>query len=47
MLNNAGVAFTQGPVFGECAQGYVRLCYTNTLDVIKRAIQKMGMALKK
>ena len=47
MLNEAGVAITPGPVFGEYAKGYVRLCYTNTVDVIKRAIEKMGKALKK
>jgi len=47
MLNKAGVALTPGPVFGEYAQGYVRLCYTNTVSVINRAIDKMKMALKK
>lgn len=47
MLNEAGVAITPGPVFGEYGQGYVRLCYTNTVEVINRAIDKMQKALKK
>lgn len=47
MLNEAGVAITPGPVFGEYAQGYVRLCYTNTVEVIDRAINKMQKVLRK
>ena len=47
MLNEAGVALTPGPVFGEYAQGYVRLCYTNIVEIINRAIDKMNCVLKK
>ena len=47
MLNEAGVAVTPGSVFGEYGQGYVRLCYTNKVDCIDRAIDKMQKVLKK
>lgn len=46
MLNEAGVALTPGPVFGEYGQGYVRLCYTNTVAVIKKAVEKMERVLR-
>lgn len=47
MLREAGVALTPGPVFGEFAQGYVRLCYTNSTQVINKAIEKMRIVLEK
>ena len=45
MLNVAGVAMSPGPVFGEFAEGYVRLCYVNSMDNIKKAIDKMRQVL--
>ncbi len=47
MLHEAGVAVTPGTVFGVHGQGYVRLCYTNKVDCIDRAIDKMLKVLTK
>lgn len=45
MLYKAGVALAPGPIFGEHAQGYVRLCYTTSLEVIHKAIERMRTVL--
>lgn len=45
MLYQAGVALTPGPIFGEYAQGYVRLSYTNSVEIINEAIKKMKKVL--
>ena len=47
VLRAANVAVVPGPVFGEYAQGYVRLCYVNSLENICKAIDRMKVALKK
>src|SRR3989338_5118236 len=41
MLNEAGVALAPGPIFGENGEGYVRMCYCNSMENIKKAIGKM------
>lgn len=46
MLNQAGVALAPGTIFGEYAQGYVRLCYANSVENIKKAIVRMGKVLE-
>lgn len=46
MLNQAGVALAPGTIFGEYAQGYVRLCYANSIENIKNAIDRMRKALE-
>jgi len=46
MLAKAGVALAPGPVFGEYAQGYVRLCYVNSIQNIRRAIERMRVVLE-
>jgi len=45
MLNQAGVAISPGPIFGEYAEGYVRLCYANSIDNINKAIEMMREVL--
>lgn len=45
MLNQAGVALAPGTIFGEYAQGYARLCYANSVENIKNAIDRMRKAL--
>jgi len=45
MLHQAGIALAPGSIFGEYAQGYARLCYANSLENIKHAIDRMRKAL--
>jgi len=45
MLEKAGVSLTPGTVFGENGEGYVRLCYVNSLENIQKGIERMGKAL--
>lgn len=45
-LDKAGVALLPGNNFGGHGEGFVRLCYVNTLENIERAIEQLGQALK-
>lgn len=45
-LENAGVALLPGNNFGEHGEGFVRLCYVNTLVNIERAVEKIQRALR-
>jgi aspartate/methionine/tyrosine aminotransferase len=45
-LEKAGVALLPGNNFGEHGQGFVRLCYVNTLENIELAIKKLAQAIK-
>ncbi|MFA4915044.1 MAG: pyridoxal phosphate-dependent aminotransferase [Syntrophales bacterium] len=47
MLEKAGVALCPGHYFGENGEGYVRLCYANSILNIKAGIQKMSEVLQK
>jgi len=47
MLEKAGVALAPGPIFGEYARGYVRLCYANSISNIDKAIERMRAVLEK
>ena len=47
MLSEAGVAVVPGPVFGEYAEGYVRLCYANSIKNTTEAVEKMQSVLKR
>ncbi len=46
MLSQAGVALAPGPIFGEYAEGYVRLCYANSIETINKAIERMRIVLE-
>ncbi len=46
MLEKAGVALCPGYYFGENGEGYVRLCYANSIVNIKEGIRKMKDALE-
>ena len=46
MLEEAGVALCPGNYFGESGEGYVRLCYANSLENIDRGIERMKGVLK-
>lgn len=46
MLTEAGVALTPGPVFGESGEGYVRLCYVNSIENIREGVRRMKRAVE-
>ncbi len=46
VLEKAGVALLPGNNFGEHGEGFVRLCYVNTLENIELAIKKLTHAVK-
>jgi aspartate aminotransferase len=46
MLEKAGVALCPGNYFGENGEGYVRLCYANSIANIKEGVQKMSEVLR-
>jgi aspartate aminotransferase len=41
-LHDAGVALLPGNNFGREGEGYVRLCYVNSLDKINKAVEKLS-----
>lgn len=41
-LEKAGVATLPGTAFGQYGEGYLRLCYANSLENIQLALEKMG-----
>ena len=45
-LEKAGVALLPGNNFGAYGEGYVRLCYVNSLENIERAIEQLAQAMK-
>jgi len=46
MLSEAGVAVVPGPIFGEYGQGYVRICYANSIVNANKGVEKMRLVLK-
>jgi aspartate/methionine/tyrosine aminotransferase len=45
LLDEAGVAVLAGTDFGPYGEGYLRLCYATSLDIIDRAIERIGSFL--
>jgi aspartate aminotransferase len=45
VLKKAGVAVTPGPIFGNNGEGFVRLCYVNSVENIRRAILNIRKVL--
>ena len=45
ILENAGVAVLPGSAFGEYGEGYLRLVYSNSIENIKQAIERIRQAL--
>lgn len=45
-LEKAGVALLPGNNFGEHGEGFVRLCYVNTLNNIEHALVRLNQALR-
>ncbi len=46
MLDKASIALCPGTIFGDYGEGYVRLCYANSIENIERGIERMKYALK-
>lgn len=45
LLEQAGVAVSPGTIFGKYGEGYIRLCYANSVENIEKAIQRMQKVL--
>jgi aspartate/methionine/tyrosine aminotransferase len=45
LLEEAGVAVLAGSDFGRGGEGYLRLCFATSQDVIRAALARMGQAL--
>ena len=43
-LHDAGVALLPGNNFGREGEGYVRLCYVNSLDKINKAVERLSQS---
>lgn len=47
LLQEAGVCVLPGASFGDMGEGYLRLCYSNSIPAIEKALEKIKEALKK
>jgi len=47
LLNSAGVAVLGGTSFGKYGEGYLRLSFVNSIENIKKALDRISKALKK
>jgi len=47
LLNEAGVACLSGTSFGAYGEGYLRLSYANSVENIKKALERMAEAIAK
>lgn len=45
LLEEAGVALLPGTAFGARGEGFLRLCYANSLANIEQAVERMRVAL--
>ena len=45
LLNRAGVAVSPGTIFGDHGEGYIRLCYANSVENIEKAIHRIRRTL--
>ncbi len=46
LLETAGVACLSGASFGEFGEGYLRFSYANSLENIRRALERIGAAVR-
>ena len=46
-LDDAGVAVLSGTAFGEYGEGYLRLSYANSVENIRKALDRMERSIKK
>jgi len=47
LLNEAGVAVLPGTSFGKYGEGYLRLSFANSIENIKKALDRISKALEK
>ena len=47
LLEEAGIALLPGTSFGEFGEGYLRLCFANSLDQLQIALERLQAALGK
>jgi aspartate aminotransferase len=47
LLEEASVAVLPGTAFGPCGEGYLRLCYANSMENLGRACEQMADALSR
>jgi aspartate/methionine/tyrosine aminotransferase len=47
LLEQAGVAVLPGTAFGAGGEGYLRICFANSMDKISQAIVRMDEALRR
>jgi aspartate aminotransferase len=47
LLEEAGVAVLPGTAFGEAGEGYLRLCFANSMQNIHIALERIAAALAK
>jgi aspartate/methionine/tyrosine aminotransferase len=47
LLEEAGVALLPGTSFGKYGEGYLRLCFANSIDNIHLALEQLSTALEK
>jgi aminotransferase len=45
LLDQAGVALLPGTAFGAQGEGYLRLCFANSMENLQRAVQRIGDAV--
>ena len=45
LLDEAGVAVLPGTAFGDAGEGYLRLCFANSLENLEIALERIGAAL--
>ncbi len=45
LLEEAGVAVLDGTAFGKAGEGYLRLCFANSMENIERALERIAAAL--
>jgi len=45
LLNEAGVATLAGTSFGEYGEGFIRFSYANSVENIRRALERIGEAM--
>lgn len=47
LLDDAGVALLPGTSFGKYGEGYLRLCFANSLENIEVALEKLSLSLSR
>jgi aspartate/methionine/tyrosine aminotransferase len=46
LIDEAGVALLAGSDFGSGGEGYLRICYATSMEVIRESLEKMAAWFK-